>query len=92
MEKPVKTNKQIKSATVYSVVAVVLAIVALLMVLAEPSFHKIYRDMLKGEKLPWLTQDVINVSTFMQGHLLLTADIVAVVFLLMGYCFLRNRE
>jgi type IV pilus assembly protein PilC len=82
MEKSVKTNKKIKSAMVYPMVVVTVAmgIVSLLMVFVVPSFQKIFKDMLKGAKLPWLTQDVINVSTFMKVHILITIIIAAVVF------------
>jgi type IV pilus assembly protein PilC len=82
MEKSVKTNKKIKSAMVYPMVVVTVAfgIVSLLMVFVVPSFQKIFKDMLKGAPLPELTQIVINISTFMKTHLLMSIGIVMVVF------------
>ncbi len=78
MEKSVKTNKKIKSAMVYPAVVVTVAvvIVALLMILVVPSFQKIFNDMLKGAKLPGLTQVVINISQFMQHNIIATVAIV----------------
>jgi type IV pilus assembly protein PilC len=81
-EKSVKTNKKIKSAMVYPavVICVAIAIVSLLMVLVVPSFKKIFQGMLKGAALPPLTQFVINISEFMQKHLLISICIVAAAF------------
>jgi len=82
MEKSVKTNKKIKSAMVYPmvVVTVAFAIVSLLMVFVVPSFQKIFKDMLKGKSLPELTQIVINISTFMKSHILVTIGLLFAVY------------
>jgi len=67
MEKTVKTNKKIKSAMVYPsvVVTVALLIVTLLMTFVVPKFQKIFQDMLHNAAMPWLTQQVINISHMM---------------------------
>jgi type IV pilus assembly protein PilC len=68
MEKTVKTNKKIKSAMVYPavVISVAIVIVALLLAFVVPSFQGIFKDMLKGAKLPGLTQAVINISNLIK--------------------------
>ena len=50
MEKALKTKKKVKSAMVYPivVVGVAVAIVALLMVVVVPKFQTIFDDMLEG--------------------------------------------
>ena len=57
MEKTVKTNKKIKSALVYPLVVmtVAIAIVVLLLVFVVPNFQKIFQDMLHNTPLPGLT-------------------------------------
>jgi type IV pilus assembly protein PilC len=68
MEKTVKTNKKIKSALVYPLVVmtVAIAIVVLLLVFVVPNFQKIFQDMLHNTPLPGLTQFVISVSLFIK--------------------------
>jgi len=72
-EKSVKTTKKVKSAMVYPIVVIVvaIAIVSLLMVKVVPKFESIFEGMLKGAQLPQLTQIVINVSKFLQNNLLI---------------------
>jgi type IV pilus assembly protein PilC len=88
MEKALKTKKKVKSAMVYPivVVGVAIAIVALLMVFVVPKFQTIFDDMLDGAALPGPTQLVINISSFMQQNFLATIGIVVVVFF--GFKFL----
>ena len=66
MEKALKTKKKVKSAMVYPVVVVGVAvsIVALLMVVVVPKFQTIFDDMLDGAALPGPTQLVIGISNF----------------------------
>lgn len=92
MEKALKTKKKVKSAMVYPivVVGVAVAIVALLMVVVVPKFQTIFDDMLEGAALPGPTQIVINISNFMQQNILLSLGIiVAVVF---GFKFLLKTS
>ncbi len=87
MEKSVKTNKKIKSALVYPsvVVCVAICIVVLLLVFVVPNFQKIFQDMLHGAPLPWLTQQIINISNFLKPSsvthgLLEVGGIAAIIF------------
>ena len=82
MEKALKTKKKVKSAMVYPVVVVAVAvgIVALLMTVVVPKFETIFEDMLEGAALPVPTQIVINVSNFMQDNILLSIGLVVGIF------------
>ncbi|MEO0510075.1 MAG: type II secretion system F family protein [Verrucomicrobiota bacterium] len=82
MEKALKTKKKVKSAMVYPivVVGVAISIVALLMVVVVPKFQTIFDDMLEGAALPGPTQLVIGVSNFMQQNILLSIGIVVALF------------
>lgn len=82
MEKALKTKKKVKSAMVYPivVVGVAIAIVALLMTVVVPKFQTIFDDMLEGAALPGPTQVVISVSNFMQQNIFLSIGILVFVF------------
>jgi len=82
MEKALKTKNKVKSAMVYPVVVigVAVAIVALLMTVVVPKFQSIFDDMLGGAAQPAPTQIVISISNFMQQNIILTLIIAAVVF------------
>ncbi len=79
MEKALKTKKKVKSAMVYPVVVVGVAvsIVALLMVVVVPKFQSIFEDMLGGAALPGPTQLVIGISNFMQEQITITIGLIA---------------
>ncbi len=89
MEKNLKTKKKVKSAMVYPVVVVcvAVAIVALLLIFIVPRFQKIFSDMLPGgeSEMPGLTKMVIAFSnaltpdSFMQG-IILVGVIIALIF------------
>ncbi|MGB0369707.1 MAG: type II secretion system F family protein [Opitutales bacterium] len=83
MEKSVKTKKKVKSAMVYPmvVVSVAILIVAGLMVFVVPQFQGIFNDMMREAPLPGPTQIVINVSEFVKSNIIATVLLVAgVVF------------
>lgn len=82
MEKALKTKNKVKSAMVYPVVVigVAVAIVALLMTVVVPKFQAIFDDMLDGAALPAPTQIVINVSNFMQQNIFLSIGIVVAAY------------
>jgi len=82
MEKALKTKKKVKSAMVYPivVVGVAVAIVALLMTVVVPKFQTIFDDMLEGAALPGPTQLVISISNFMQENIFISIGLVAAVF------------
>lgn len=92
MEKALKTKKKVKSAMVYPlvVVGVAVAIVALLMTVVVPKFQTIFDDMLGGAALPAPTQIVINVSNFMQQNILLSLGIVVFAFFALKF-LLKTR-
>lgn len=78
-EKALKTTNKVKSAMVYPVVimAVAIAIVVILMIFVVPQFQKIFADMLKGKaRMPALTQTIIDISDFMKENYILTGLIV----------------
>jgi len=78
MEKSLRLKKKVKSAMVYPVVVITLAvaIVALLMVVVVPQFESIFADMLQGAELPVITQIVIDTSTFVQSNFLVAIGLV----------------
>lgn len=78
MEKDLKTQKKIKSAMVYPIVVISVAviIVGLLMVFVVPSFQGIFDDLLKGAPLPPLTQVVINIANFLKPGSLIEAIVL----------------
>lgn len=82
MEKALKTKKKVKSAMVYPVVVVGVAvsIVALLMVVVVPKFESIFEDMLDGAALPGPTQLVVGISNFMSENIIATIVLMFVAF------------
>ena len=92
MEKAQRTKKKVKSAMVYPVVVVGVAvsIVVLLMVVVVPKFQAIFDDMLDGAALPGPTQLVISISDFLTGHIV--ASVVLIVVFVFGVKFgLRTK-
>lgn len=71
IEKAMKLKKQIKSAMVYplSIMGVALIVITVLLVYVIPIFAKMFTDF--GGTLPSLTQYVIDLSHFMQKYFLL---------------------
>lgn len=65
IEKSVKIKKQIKSAMIYPVITIVVAIavVSILMIFVIPQFASLFNDM--GAELPKLTQIVMKISNWM---------------------------
>ncbi|MGJ8652171.1 MAG: type II secretion system F family protein [Opitutaceae bacterium] len=82
MEKALKTKKKVKSAMVYPVVVVgvAVAIVALLMVVVVPKFETIFEDMLDGAALPGPTRLVVGISNFMSENIVVTLILAVVAF------------
>ncbi|MDP4610094.1 MAG: type II secretion system F family protein [Opitutales bacterium] len=82
MEKAQKTKKKVKSAMVYPVVVVGVAvsIVTLLMVVVVPKFQAIFDDMLDGAALPGPTQFVVSISNFVRGNIIVTLILCVAVF------------
>ena len=78
MEKAQRIAGKVKSAMVYPVIVLVVAlsITSGLMIFIVPKFAKIFDEMLPGEPLPGLTLIVIGVSQFMQKQAVTMAIMV----------------
>lgn len=72
MEKAEKIKGKVKSAMIYPIiiVSVAMAIVSVLMIFVVPKFEEIFTGLLKGQPLPWLTQMLLNISNFLKDHYL----------------------
>ncbi|MSU22916.1 MAG: type II secretion system F family protein [Opitutus sp.] len=70
MEKAQRIAGKVKAAMVYPVIIVIVAslIVSVLMIFVIPTFKNIFRDMLKGQPLPALTEGLMIVSNFLKEH------------------------
>ncbi len=80
MEKAARIAAKVKSAMVYPVVVltIALSITAGLMVLIVPKFQKIFADLLGKEPLPDLTRFVIGISDIMMNRIeLIIGGIIA---------------
>lgn len=89
-EKALKTTNKVKSAMVYPIVimGVAIAIVAILMIFVVPQFQKIFTDMLKGNaRMPALTQTIIDISDFMKENYILTGLIIVGIILFVKIFF-----
>ena len=79
-EKSQRIRGKVTSAMVYPLVVLTIAvlIVAFLMLFIVPKFEAIFQDMLGGRPLPMITQLIMDLSRFIQGHffLLLIAGVI----------------
>src|SRR4030095_5583835 len=84
-EKAQKVKNKVKSAMIYPVIVLSLAMVIMifLFVFIVPKFESIFHDMLGDKPLPAITQSVIGISGFMQHHWLILLG--AIVALIAGY-------
>lgn len=89
-DKDLKLASMVKSAMIYPVVVLVVAIgvVIILMTTVIPNFQETFTSM--GEELPALTKMVIAVSNFMVNHIILV--IGAIVLLILLISFGKNTE
>lgn len=85
MEKSIKIKGKVKSAMVYPMIVLSIAIIILagLMVFVVPQFQEIFDELLEGQPLPVLTQFVMNVSFFVKDRFILTVIICIVGFILL---------
>ncbi|MBO6103416.1 MAG: type II secretion system F family protein [Opitutales bacterium] len=88
-EKALKIKGKIKGAMVYPIVIMFVAvvIVSILMVFVVPKFQQIFEDMLKGARMPAITELVIGISTFMKENIIATLLIVAAFVVLVKLFF-----
>ena len=87
MEKSEKLKKKVKSAMIYPIAIIVVAIgvTLVLLLFVIPVFEKMFKEM--GAELPLMTQIVINISHLIASWygLIAAAIVVAVVVLLLQY-------
>lgn len=68
LEKLVKLKSDVRSALIYPIAVIVISciVIAVIMIFVIPSFKSIFETLLgPGEGLPYLTQVVVNISSFM---------------------------
>jgi type IV pilus assembly protein PilC len=96
LEKMVKLKSDVKSALVYPIAVIVIAIIVIsvIMIVVIPAFKNIFEGLLgPGERLPWLTEMVVAISSFMAGYWWLIAIFVgATVFGLKAYYKTDNGQ
>ena len=79
-EKSQRIRGKVTSAMVYPLVVLTIAvgIVTFLMLFIVPKFEAIFKDMLGGRPLPFITQAIMDLSRFIQGNFILIAGGIAV--------------
>lgn len=91
LEKGEKLKKQVKSALTYPAIVVVVGIIVIfgLMTYVVPMFVDILKE--SGQKIPFVTQVVIDISQFFQDYtLLLIAALIAAFILFVN--FIKTTE
>lgn len=91
LEKAERLKKQVKSALTYPAIVVVVGIIVIfgLMTYVVPMFVDILKE--SNQKIPWVTQLVIDVSQFFQDYtLLLIAGLIAGFILFVN--FIKTAE
>ena len=80
-EKSQRIRGKVTSAMVYPVVVLTIAvgIVTFLMLFIVPKFEAIFKDMLGGRPLPFITQTIMDLSRFIQNNILLVAGGITVL-------------
>lgn len=83
MEKAIRMAGKIKSAMVYPVMVLVMAmgITSGLLIFIVPKFKKIFQEMLGGEPLPALTEFVMSASDIVVNNAVVVIIILAVLFI-----------
>lgn len=91
LEKAEKLKKKVKSALTYPVIVVIVGIIVVfgLMTFVVPQFVDILKE--SNQKIPWVTQVVIDTSAFFQNYtLLLIAGLVAGTMFFLN--FIKTKE
>lgn len=71
LEKIVKLKSDVRSALIYPIAVIVISIIVIsvIMIFVIPSFKNIFETLVgPGERLPWLTEMVVTLSSFMAGY------------------------
>lgn len=92
MEKSERIRRKVRSAMIYPIVVLVVAvgILGFLLTRIIPSFAEIFQDLLEGAELPALTQFVINISDWVRHNGLVI--FIAVVVLTVGIRLWRRTK
>ena len=82
-EKSEKIKNKVKGAMIYPIVVLCAAvgITAFLLYTVIPKFKQVFADMMGGDKLPAITQFVIDASEFVQNNGLVVATFIAAVII-----------
>ncbi len=83
MEKTLKLQRKVKSALIYPIVVVSMAIIitVILLVKVVPTFAEMYSSL--GQELPAMTQLLISISDFLKNYILfIIGGIIAFAFLM----------
>lgn len=80
MEKAIRMAGKIKSAMVYPVMVLIMAvgITSGLLIFIVPKFKKIFEEMLEGEPLPWLTEKVMTASDILMDNIVMVISVLVV--------------
>jgi type IV pilus assembly protein PilC len=79
LEKLVKLVSDVRSALIYpvAVIAISLIVISAIMIFVIPAFKSIFETLVgPGEGLPWLTQVVVDLSSFMASYWWLIAIVI----------------
>ncbi|HXG65112.1 MAG TPA: type II secretion system F family protein [Blastocatellia bacterium] len=82
LEKMVKLKSDVRSALIYPIAVIVIAIIVIsvIMIVVIPAFKNIFEGLLgPGERLPWLTEVVVDISQFMAGYWWLAAIMIGLL-------------
>lgn len=88
MEKSLKVKGKIKSAMVYPIIVLCIAIIILtfLLIAVVPRFEQIFEEMLQGASLPFLTQMVLGASEFIVSRwFIIFPGILAISFAFVAF-------
>src|SRR5918911_1389297 len=94
LEKMVKLKSDVKSALVYPIAVILISIIviSIIMIVVIPAFKNIFEGLLgPGEKLPWLTEFVVSISSFMAGFWWLIALVVGITVFAMKAWYKTDR-
>jgi len=80
-EKSQRIRGKVTSAMVYPIVVltIAVAIVCFLMLFIVPKFEAIFKDMLGGRPLPFITQFIMDLSRFIQNNFLPILGLIIIV-------------
>lgn len=82
LEKIVKLVSDVRSALIYpvAVIAISIIVISVIMIFVIPSFKSIFETLVgPGEGLPWLTQVVVDLSSFMASYWWLIVILVGLI-------------